>query len=204
MSSSSTLNVNCQGSVINPLLFLSTHSRQMQLLLALIILKSPSLPQPFSRASALCLPVPTWHLPTYPTDFSNLTCPKLIEFSPPQIYSSSQVPYIRKWSSSLPTRNLCVILNSTPSLPQPQHSMNQWVLQILFVKCFSALPICLHFNCLHPSPSYYISLLTGLLLQLRSFSKTFSSEQQKDLSCHFMTTSLPFYPVLLKYAQTLT
>ena len=75
----------------------------------------------------------------------------------------------------------------------------------LIYKMFLCPAIYLHFNCLHPSPSHCFSILTGLLLQFRSFSRVFSSEKAKRLfsSLHCLN---PFNssPVLLKYAQILS
>lgn len=65
--------------------------------------------------------------------------------------------------------------------------MNQLVLEILFIICFSALFIDLHINCLHPSTSHCIGLLTVLFLQFRSH---FLQSRQNDLSCHLTAKSL--------------
>lgn len=117
----------------------------------------------------------------------------------PQISQTRQVP--NRWSSShhlkytLPpgfpqsehdilvvqAKHLCVILNSTLSSSTP--TFNEPIRLIdLICKMFLCSVHLFSSHLLHPNLSHCISLLTGLLLQLRLFFNIFLQSKQDFLS----------------------
>lgn len=111
-----------------------------------------------------------------PTDVSNSACPKLmacqLKSTLPPGFPQSENDILVVWA-----KNLCVILNSTFS--SLTSTFNESISLKDFIYRMFLCSIYFHLVYLHPGPNRCICPLTGLLLQLRSFSNLVSSEQRK-------------------------
>lgn len=176
------INVHCQGSVADPLLLQKAHHQENSTLLRTVNPQISIFTPYLSRALRSCLPLSTWTSACISHRFLKLDKSQTDEVLPitsnPLFLLGSLNQSMTFWLSKPKTY---VILNSTLSSSTP--TFNEPIRLIdLICKMFLCSVHLFSSHLLHPNLSHCISLLTGLLLQLRLFFNIFLQSKQDFLS----------------------